>query len=78
MKTSKKPKSKLAGNNITFILNEIGMIQQELAELTGLDPAYLSRIINDKRKCLSLPIAFKIAKVLNKPVEKVFIPILPN
>lgn len=73
MKTTKKPKSQLAGNNINFILNELGMIQQELADLTGLSPGHLSRIINGKRKCLSLPIAFKIAQVLDRPVEYVFI-----
>jgi DNA-binding XRE family transcriptional regulator len=70
----KKPKEKLHSNRIRVILDEIGMTQQELADIT-LDgnAAHLSRIINGQRKCISLPIAFKISKALNKPVEEVFI-----
>lgn len=70
----KKDKSMVAGNNIKKILEEIDMPQVELADL-ALDgnTAHLSRIINGKRKCISLPIAMKIAKVLGKPVEEVFI-----
>jgi DNA-binding XRE family transcriptional regulator len=70
----KKPKEKLHSNRIRVILDEIGMTQQELADMT-LDgnAAHLSRIINGQRKCISLPIAFKISKALNKAVEEVFI-----
>lgn len=70
----KKPKEKLHSNRIRVILDEIGMTQQELADMT-LDgnAAHLSRIINGQRKCISLPIAFKISKALNKSVEEVFI-----
>lgn len=72
MKEMKSPKATIAGNNIKAILIEIGMIQQELADLTGLSSAHLSRIINNQRLCVSLPIAFKIAEVLNRSVEEVF------
>ena len=73
-KKTKKPKEKLHSNKIRQILNEIGMSQQELADLS-LDgnSAHLSRIINGQRRCISLPIAMKIANVLNKNVEEVFI-----
>ena len=73
-KKEKKPKEKLHSNRIRVILHEIGMSQQELADLT-LDgnAAHLSRIINGQRRCISLPIAIKISKVLQKPVEEVFI-----
>ena len=73
-KKTKKPKEKLHSNKIRQILNEIGMSQQELADLS-LDgnSAHLSRIINGQRRCISLPIAIKIANVLNRPVEDVFI-----
>ena len=73
-KKVKKPKEKLHSNKIRLILDEIGMSQQELADLT-LDgnAAHLSRIINGQRRCISLPIAIKISKVLKKPVEEVFI-----
>ena len=50
------------------------MSQQELADicLAG-DKAYLSKIINGKRKNISLPLALKIAKALNTTTEKLFI-----
>ena len=49
------------------------MSQQELADI-ALDgnSAHLSRIINGQRRCISLPIALKISKALNTPVEEVF------
>jgi DNA-binding XRE family transcriptional regulator len=70
----KKPKEKLHSNKIRLILAEIGMSQQELADIT-LDgnAAHLSRIINGQRRCISLPIAIKIANALQRPVEEVFI-----
>jgi DNA-binding XRE family transcriptional regulator len=70
----KKPKEKLHSNKIRSILEETGMTQQELADIT-LDgnTAHLSRIINGQRRCISLPIAIKISKALNKAVEEVFI-----
>lgn len=71
---AKKPKEKLHSNKIRLILAEIGMSQQELADLT-LDgnAAHLSRIINGQRRCISLPIAIKISNALKRPVEEVFI-----
>jgi DNA-binding XRE family transcriptional regulator len=50
------------------------MTQQELADIAlNGNAAHLSRIMNGQRRCISLPIAFKIADALNKPVEEVFI-----
>lgn len=73
-KKEKKPKEKLHSNRIRLILQEIGMSQQELADIT-LDgnAAHLSRIINGQRRCISLPIAIKISNALQRPVEEVFI-----
>ncbi len=68
----KKAKSKLYSNRIKIILNEIEMSQQELADLIETNPAHLSRIINGQRQCISLPIAYKIAKALKRPIEEVF------
>lgn len=68
----KKAKSKLYSNKIKMILNEIEMSQQELADLIETNPAHLSRIINGQRQCISLPIAYKIAKALKRPIEEVF------
>ena len=72
-KKVKKPKEKLHSNNIRKILADIDMTQQELADIS-LDgnSAHLSRIINGQRRCISLPIAIKIAMALNRPVERVF------
>lgn len=73
-KSVKKPKEQIHSNKIRLILNEIGMSQQELADLS-LDgnAAHLSRIINGGRRCISLPIAIKISNALERPVEEVFI-----
>lgn len=68
----KKPKEKLFGNRIKAILKEINMSQQELSDLTELEPSYLSKVILGKRRCISLPIAFKISSALKRPVEEVF------
>lgn len=70
----KKAKEKLHSNRIRIILEEIGMSQQELADI-ALDgnAGYMSRVINGNRRCISLPIAIKISQALNRPVEEVFI-----
>ena len=49
------------------------MKRVELAHLIGISEAHLSRIINNKTVCISLPIAIKIAQGLDEPVENVFI-----
>jgi len=70
----KKEKEKIHSNRIRIILEEQGMTQQELADITlSGNTGFLSRIINGRRRCISLPIAFKIAQGLNKPIEEVFI-----
>ena len=73
-KKEKKPKEKLHSNKIRLILQEIGMSQQELADicLEGRT-SHLSRIINGQRRCISLPIAIKIANALQRPIEEIFI-----
>jgi transcriptional regulator with XRE-family HTH domain len=73
-KKERKPKEKLHSNRIRIILEEIEMSQQELADLAlDGDASHLSRIINGQRRSISLPIAIKIANVLKRPVEEVFI-----
>lgn len=70
----KKSKEKLHSNRIKLILQETGMSQQELADIAlDGDASYMSRIINGQRRCISLPIAFKISEALKKSVEEVFI-----
>lgn len=69
----KKPKAIVEGNNIKTILEEIGMSQQELADIVETNAGHMSAIINGNRKSISLPIAMKISKALKRPVEEVFI-----
>tara|TARA_R110000868_G_scaffold14874_1_gene68759 strand:- start:653 stop:919 length:267 start_codon:yes stop_codon:yes gene_type:complete len=69
----KKNKETIHGNRIKIILQEIGMSQQELADITKLTTSHLSKIILGKRRCISLPIALKICKALKMTVEQVFI-----
>jgi len=74
MELKKKKKAKIHSNKIRQILLDLDMTQQELADL-ALDgnTTHLSRIINGQRRCISLPVAIKIAIALNLPVEEVFI-----
>lgn len=71
-KVERKPKRKVYSNRIMAMLKDINMSQQELADLIKTDNSHLSKIINGKRRCISLPIALEIAKALNKHVEEVF------
>lgn len=73
-KPKKKARSrrKMHSNRIKSIMAEIGMSQQELADIMGVDSSHLSRIINGKRQCISLPIALEVATALKRPVEEVF------
>lgn len=73
IKKDKKSKEIIHGNRIKIILKETEMSQQELADITKLTSSHLSKIILGKRRCISLPIAFKIANALNKKIEDVFI-----
>jgi transcriptional regulator with XRE-family HTH domain len=63
----------LKGNRINACLNERNMTRAELIELTEIDPSHLAKIINGKKKNLNVTTAIKIAKVLEYPVEVVFI-----
>jgi transcriptional regulator with XRE-family HTH domain len=69
----KKPKEKVEGNRILQLLEIKSMSQSELCALSGLDKSHVSRIINNKTMCVSLPIAYKISLALDEPIENVFI-----
>jgi DNA-binding XRE family transcriptional regulator len=74
MKTkAKKPKIKIKENVVKLKLVEIGMSQQELADRVGTNRAHINKIANQNSPAISLPIAIKIAKELNTPVEELFI-----
>ncbi len=74
VKKVKKPKERLHSNRIRIVLDEIGMTQQELADIScNGNASHLSRIINGQRRSISLPIAIKISRALNRPVEEIFI-----
>lgn len=69
----RKPKESLGENRIKEILLAKGMTRNELSEKTGIDTSHLSKIISNKRKQISLPIAHKIAVGLGETIENVFI-----
>ena len=69
----KKPKEKMYGNRLREIMTERHMTTQELSDITGIVRSHVSRIINGKRRCISLPIAIKICRALDLSVEEVFI-----
>ncbi len=69
----KKAKEKTEGNRIQALLEIKGISQADLGRMTGLDKAHISKIINHKTKCVSLPIAYRIAIALDEPIENVFI-----
>lgn len=73
--TKKKPRKerlKLKGNNVKKYMLEQDMCSQELADITGISPPHICRIIKEQKKCVSLPIALIMGKALNTPVEKLF------
>ena len=80
METKKQGKGheKIHGHRIKILLKEKGIGQQEFADKTGISASHLSKIILGKRRCISLPIAFKIANALNMQIEDVFIAKKPN
>ena len=69
----RKPKDKMHSNRIMLLLKEKDMTQQELSDITGIFTTHLTKIIQGKRRCISLPTAIKIAKALNEKIEDVFI-----
>lgn len=73
MKKERKPKEKMYGNRIKEFLTKKQMNTQELSDITDISMSHISRIINGQRRCISLPIAIKIAKALQEPVEEVFL-----
>lgn len=67
-----KARNYLLSNKIAHYLKQAEMNQNELAELSGYDRYYISRLINGKIKCPSLATGIIIAEVLGQNVEDVF------
>jgi DNA-binding Xre family transcriptional regulator len=63
----------IKGNRINACLYERNMTRSELIERTGIDTSMMSKIINGTKKDVRLTTAYKIAKVLDYPIEVVFI-----
>jgi transcriptional regulator with XRE-family HTH domain len=59
-------------NRIQEILDQKGWTQTKLEEETGIDQGELSKIINKKKKRLSLPVAQKISRALGYSTDHVF------
>ena len=69
---AKKPKAKIKSNKVQFYLDEQNMTQQELADRTGTNRAHISKIAKQNSPSISLPVAMKIAGVLNVSIEDLF------
>ena len=72
MKKEKRDKIKIKENRVKEYLDKIQMSQQELADEVNTNKAHISKIVNKRSSCISLPIALRIAKVLNTKVEELF------
>jgi DNA-binding XRE family transcriptional regulator len=72
-KGERKAKEKLTEIRIREIMKKKGIKQSELAEAIGVGRSHITRIIDGDRLCISLPIAMKIAKALNTPIDEIFI-----
>lgn len=74
----RRERIKLWGNNLDQVLKELEMPDIELADLVKTTPAHICRIKSNQTSSISLPVALKIAKVLGKPVEQLWILDDPN
>ena len=61
----------LLGLNIAYYRKSMGLSQIELAERVDISRTHMSRIENSDC-AVSLDVVFRIAKVLQVPVEKLF------
>ena len=61
--------SKTFGKNLTEVLDSLGMIQRDLASLTGLTEACISQIVNGRREP-NLSTVVKIMKVIPVKFER--------
>ncbi|MDO7206276.1 helix-turn-helix transcriptional regulator [Paraclostridium bifermentans] len=62
-------------NNLFYIRKELKMSQQILAKKVGISRTYLSKIENGHSNP-STEITYKIANVLNKSIEDIFLKLL--
>lgn len=67
----KKPEA-IKQNTIQKAMEAKGITQSEMCRKLKMDKSHLSRIISGQKKNISLPIALKIAKFLEVPVDKLF------
>lgn len=64
-------------NQLIKILSTKGISQREFARRTGFDPVYINRIIN-KNLDVRISAALQIAKILEMPVEQIFVGVINN
>ncbi len=69
----KRPKLKIYRNRVAEVMEQKKIINQELADLIPTNPGHVTRILSNERPCISLPIALRIAEILETPVEELFI-----
>ena len=68
----KRGKAKIYGHRLREVMEQKGICDLELADEIQSNAPHVHRILKNERLCLSLPIAMKIAKVLQTPIEELF------
>jgi transcriptional regulator with XRE-family HTH domain len=68
----KRTQRSINSSNILLIMQEKGVIVQELADGIKVNQSHISRIINNKRPNISLRIAMDIADYLKVDIKDLF------
>lgn len=61
-------------NKVREIRISLGMSQHELAEKAGISRTIVWQLETGKKKSINSATMLKISKVLNKPIEDIFLP----
>ena len=61
----------LLAQRITQVRKERGLTQEELSDILGMNALYITQV-EAKQQGVSLPMVYRIAKVLNVPLKELF------
>jgi len=61
----------LLAQRIKQVRKERGLTQEELSDILGMNMLYITQV-EAKQQGLSLPMVYRIAKVLNMPLRELF------
>lgn len=72
-KKTKSPARRIKDNRLKAIMEEKGIIIQEIADMVGVNQSLMSLVVNNKRQNISLRLAWDISEALDMKIEDVFI-----